>query len=433
MELIRVGFEGRGHGEAESTWGQREVWGPGRTITLGGATPVAAGVAVADVVDALRYIVERHQTLRTRYVVGDGGGLDRQVLHESGEVALEVVDAAGADPAAVARAVTARYEQALFDPAAEWPVRMAAVVEGGAVASVVAVYNHLALDGTALDVLLGDLARRDLAPDAGQEPLAQAHWQVSPAGRKQSDRALRRWASLLRAVPARRFGGDHTGARYRQLVFTSPAADLAARFVATRASLDTGHVLLAAFAIAVARLSGNPQTVAKVVVNNRFRSDLASSVSAVSQFGLCAIDTGDTTFDEVAARAFRASLHAYKTAYHDPDDRVALLAEVSRERGEQVRIDCYYNDRRKNRAPRPAQSTSDIRAAVADSSLRWEEWLFDTPADETLYLHVDDTPDALEFTLCGDAAHLAPEDLETCARDVERVLTDAALGTVATH
>jgi hypothetical protein len=479
VERIRVTFEGDGAGVAEPTWGQRELWGvggqEGRAIAMGGVTPLPPGMTVDDTADVLRYIMGRHQTLRTRFRLDPRGRLHQQVLYGSGDIALEVYDAEhdtvdgngdgpgpgpGADPEALAHRVTVAYERAEFDCVHDWPVRMAVIRRRGTPTHAVAVYNHLAIDAYGLDALLADLADRDpvtgLAgrPVAAAQPLDQARWQASPAGRRQSDLALRHWERLLRTVPTRRFadrpGGpdpdSRDGSQYRQVVLNSPAADLAARIIAVRTGLDTASVLLAAFAIAVARLTGVNPTAAQVVVGNRFRPGLATSVSTVNQMGLCAIDTTAATtpattaataratagaaFDEVAARAWRASLHAYKNAYYDPVGRHELITAVGRDRGEPVTVDCFYNDRRRRRGrpgdDGPPPSAEDLRAALDRGRLTWQPWEFGTPVGETLYLHIDDSPGSIDFTLCGDADHVEPAALESCVRGLEEILVDAA-------
>ena len=164
----------------------------------------------------------------------------------------------------------------------------------------------------------------------------------------------------------------------------------------------------------------------QLVVNNRFRSDLAESVSAVSQFGLCSIDT-DADFRTVVGNAWRASLHAYKNAYHDPVQRLALLDSVSAERGERVRTDVLFNDRRRTREAPATASTEDIRAALGRGSAEWEHWPFPPRTGETLYLHVDDTDAGIVFTLCADTDYLSPEDMLELPVVMETAIAEAAV------
>ncbi|EWC60310.1 non-ribosomal peptide synthetase [Actinokineospora spheciospongiae] len=433
METVRVAFEGLPGGSAPSSWGQREVWcigGPGTVISLRGLVPLPPGTTVDDGARVLRDLV-RHEAMRTRFTVGAGGSLAEQAVAAEGEVEMEVVPVVDGDGEATARGVLARYDERGVDCVNDWPIRTAMVVDGGVLTHAVAFYNHLAIDLGGLDLLLAQVAGKD--PATGRTPREQARWQNSPAGTAQSDRALRRWRTLLRGAPARRFprGRGGPGVGYRKLLHTSPAAALGAAVLAENTGQGTGNVLLAAYAVAVARLTGVATAVVRLVVHNRFRPDLAGSVGAVSQFGLCAIDTG-ADFRAVVGNAWRASLHAYKNAYHDPVQRLALLDSVSAERGEQVHTDVLFNDRRRVRDTPATASAEEVRAALGRATAQWEPWPFPAPPGETLYLHVDDTDAGTVFTVCGDTDHLSPEELLELPVIMETVIAEAAIGVLRT-
>jgi hypothetical protein len=315
-----------------------------------------------------------------------------------------------------------------------------------------AVYNHIALDARGLDAMLSSLVERNASPDSFASPTAllpleQASWQLSAPGRRQSGRALRYWGRALREVPAQQFADQRADddAPYLKLVLESEAARLAVQAISERTRQSSGHILLAAYAVAVAHLSGSPIVALRVVVDNRFRPGLSDSVSTVSQMGLWSIDASAATFDTVLARALTASLDTYMNAYYDPEDRQLLVDSIESERGRQIVLDCCYNDRRRSAQDlRPAvpgaedtpsamdgaDVRSDLRAASERSVLRWELWTAPTkPVGETLYVHIDDAPtgSALAFTVTADSTYLAPEQIEECARMIEDVLVQAAL------
>jgi len=108
MEATRhlmVRFDGEGSGEAEMSWGQLEIWGAMQRqqtlMPLHVKAPLAPGTTLEEVADWLRYIVDRHQTMRTllRFPAGE---TPRQVVYESGEMAVNLVEAGTEDPAEVA-------------------------------------------------------------------------------------------------------------------------------------------------------------------------------------------------------------------------------------------------------------------------------------------------------------------------------------------
>src|ERR1700680_4291701 len=122
-ERIFVSFEGDGSGIDELSWGQRAIWNQMRmqdsSLSMGGARPLAAGQSVSDVAAAARFVIGRHQSLRTRLRF-EADGRPLQVVASSGEIPLEIVEAGDADPAVVAGALAARGKATSFAYAHEW-------------------------------------------------------------------------------------------------------------------------------------------------------------------------------------------------------------------------------------------------------------------------------------------------------------------------
>jgi hypothetical protein len=432
---VLVPFAGAGSGAGPLSWGQRLMWNAIQrwesSLALGGVSPLPAGMTTEQLADVLGYIMSRHPSLRTRIVTGPDGDL-RQEVAAAGEIPLELVDVpAGQDPAAVADEVQDRYRGVQFDYATEWPVRMAVVRSGGEPVLLVAMYCHLALDGAGLDVLVTDVAAIGAAgPVTGATPLAQAEWENGPAGQRHNASTLRHWERHLRTMPAKRFTAPAgcPPPRFREIRARSRAMDLAARLIADRTGVDTPAVLLAASAAALARVTGNNPSVMLILASNRFRAGLTDSVSTVTQPGLIVIDTADATFDELVRRAWRASLAAYKHAYCDPTQRDALHDRISAERGEQVELSCYFNDRRMRQ---PAEGGSvptptDIEAARPASWVRWPETPSDSPS-EPFFVLVDDVPGVIDLRVSLDTRYVDPADAEAYVREFEAVTVAAAL------
>jgi hypothetical protein len=179
-------------------------------------------------------------------------------------------------------------------------------------------------------------------------------------------------------------------------------------------------VLLAAYAVASARLNGAATAAVQVVVSNRFRPGFADAVGSLRQFGLCVVEAGGT-FDEVVARAWTAVLGAFKHGYYDTAAQQELL-------GRYQPVDCYLNDRRtddRDLVPGPPPSAGDIRAALPSTSVRWG--VKEDTYDGALYLHVEDG--GIRFSLWGDTHRFPPSAIERCARDVESVVVEAAVVT----
>ncbi|PZR77443.1 MAG: condensation protein, partial [Candidatus Aeolococcus gillhamiae] len=329
-----------------------------------------------------------------------------------------------------------RYKQHVFDYAREWPIRWAVIVSRGDATHLVSVISHLASDGVGVVTMLKDLASRDPAtgrangPPTGMQPLELARLQASQAGRRQSDAALRYWERLLWVIPARRFAGsaDPRQTRFWQAYYDSPASQLAIQAVAARTGAETSTVLLAAFAVALTQVTRINPAVVQVVVNNRFRRDLADVVSPICHHNACVIDVADVPFDQVIARTWRAAVSAYKLGYYDPAGRDELVRRICRERGAEVDLSCFVNDRRmhsRQEPAGPARTPDDIRVALPRSVLTWGgQW---DGQGEKCYLFLNDVPGTVNYELLADTHHLSPADMEAILRGLEAALVQAAL------
>jgi hypothetical protein len=436
---ISVPFAGDGSGVEELTWGQWNVWRMmedfGSPFMVGGVMRLEEGTTLDGIVHLLAFIMSRHQSLRTRVRTGPDG-TPVQVLADAGEVDLEVVDAGeDEDPADVAGAVRDRFESEPFDIAEDWPVRMAVVRKGGVPDHFVALYPHMAIDAYGFDALVGDLANLDrvtgahLGPRVGVQPMELARTQRSPAVRRKGEASIRHWEQCLRIAPTRRFNGPHAGhePRYWDCAYDSPAAGLATAAIAARTGLGTGPILLAAYAVTMARVTGVNPSIIRTLVSNRFRPDFAGSVSVLAQPGLCVVDVGDCTFDEAAVRAWRSQLATGKHGYYDPRDLWELRDRIAEERGAEVDLGCYFNDRRRAMAQGPVgpiPTEDEVWAALSHSRLEWGRR--SSAPDVKLYLNVNGKPDTLNYDVRGDTQAVSPEELVLILRGIEEVLVAAA-------
>ncbi|WP_326999733.1 condensation domain-containing protein [Dactylosporangium sp. NBC_01737] len=431
---ILVPFRGAGSGVADLTWAQLGIWQTmrrtGLSMNIGGTVPMPAGTSVRDMETLLRYLVSRHQALRTRLRF-DADGTTRQVVSEAGELPLEVLDT-DEDPAAAAEELRLRYE-APFAYETEWPVRMGVVRHGGEVTHVVVLYCHVAVDGFGIDAIVRDMAEMDpatgttAAPVPGLTPLEMAAKQQTPSGRRQSDKSVRYWEQLLRTIPAERSGGsgDPREPRYWEITHRSPAMHLAMELIAHRTGAGVGYVVLAAYAVGLARLTGRSPSVAQLVVSNRFRPGCADSVSQLAQLSLCAVDVVDATFDEVVGRAWTAATNAYMHGHFDPVALTAMLERVRADRGH-VDYSIIVNDRRtRDSAPEGQAATPQRLADALPRSTSWWNRKVDV-LDAALNISVDAAPDAVDVSICADTHRFSPADIWALAVEMERVAVEAA-------
>lgn len=436
ISQVIVPFAGETSGAGELTWGQLDIWTcmqrQRSSLAFGGAYPLPEGTTVASVVSDLEYLMSRHDSLRTRLTF-DGGQV-RQVVSRAGEIALEVIDPGETDPAEVAAATYLRFESRQFDYERDWPIQWAVVARDGIASHLVSALCHLAADGMGALALMDDLRRRaagDTGPVTALRPLELAALQREPTARRANAAALAFWERTLRAVPARRFAGsdDPRQPRYWQAYYYSPASLLAAGHIAARTGIGTSTVLLAAYAVVLSKITGIDPPVICVVVDNRFRRELADVVSPMCSPTPCVIDVAGAEFDEVVRRAWRASLHAYKLAYYNPLDREELERRIAAERGEAVDTGCYFNDRRMASREEPARgaapSAAGLRAALRRSELI-ERCRRDQPNDRC-FLSIDNVPDTICYELYVDTHYVSPADMEACLRGLESVVVEAAI------
>ncbi|MGH3756787.1 condensation domain-containing protein [Actinophytocola sp.] len=443
VDRVLVAFEGEGSGEGELAFGQRGLW---QSIVQSGTSKTVAYVAEADpgttvdaVADMFGFMVGRHQSLRTHLLLRESGP-PRQRVCAAGEIPLVVVAAGDDDPAEVAEALSAHWQVVPFAYETEWPVRMGAIVAGGSgrhtVTHVVTVILHTSIDAFGLSALVADIGARDpvtgapAGPVTAPPPLAQAAREATPAGQRQNELSLRYLRRVLRTAPARQFGEPrHEGEPcYEMLRYRSRAISMAIHAVAARERVDDSPALLASFVVGLARVTGANPVVTIMLVSNRFRPGYADSVSALIKVSPLLLDVAGLTIGEVVTRATGKALNAYKNAYYEAYEQEEAIRQIERERGEELDLSCYYNDRRQRdrvHAGVAPPAAGEIRAALADSELSWKQEASIPKAK--LYLSLDDPPGAVELVLSADRRYFSRPDLATLARAIEEAAVQAAI------
>jgi hypothetical protein len=442
-EHVLVAFAGEGSGRGELSWGQRGVWrsivADGEAKTMGGMVAIPGGTTVERMAGSLRFVLARHQSLRTKLRLGPDGRVGQEVF-DRGELVLEIVDVpAGEDADAVAAAVQRRLQTDPFDYEQDWPVRAAAVRQDGVITHTVVVYLHTSLDALGLAVLIRDLAGHlagaEPEPVTAMQPLELAARQGTPAAQRQSRASLRHMEGVLRAAPAGAW--TPTGAdtdEHDTLYYRSPRLSLAVAAIAERHGIDTSPVLLGAYTLSLARVSGVNPLAVQLAVSNRFRPRLAGTVAPLAQVAPCLLDLSGTTLAGVVGRAWRGAMSAYKHAYYDPAGRSELVARLIEEVGPQADLFVFFNDRRgQDRAvvpvPEESRLPSELDGLRERSSVRWD--LLAGPMLESLYLDVDEREGALELVLTVDLRILTRADAERVLRGTEDVAVGMALDPAA--
>lgn len=414
-----IPFAGRSGGTGPLTWGQLAIWdaiertAPDDHYFNFGRVLKVPGVRTLDeTAAAIAALLAAHGSLRTRLGL-PGGGLPRQHLAESGELPVLL---STDDPEKLLTELCSTR----FDYEGEWPLRVALVTDGPRVTHVVLVFCHLAADGLGADIAVRDLRMLLLRGAAAGRPTAAgpldlARWQAGPEGR----RVARRAAAVWEAVPHQVMFDQQTPEvdrvdrpRVWRAQLSSPALGLAARAVAARHHTSTSTVLLTATAALVHRYTGHDRSVVLPIVHNRFRQDTARMVSMVSQEGVFVLDGAGRGMDALLRAAGSASLRAYRSAFHDPFDRM---------RGDWVQPLCCFNDQRfAEPGPAPCEPP-EIRAALAATTLSWP--LSQDRLNCRFCVHVSGD---LEVSLTADTHHLPRRRMERFLHDLEFLLVTEA-------
>jgi hypothetical protein len=434
-DRVLIPFTGRGAGVGELSWGQREIWqamvNQRSSLAIGGRKPLPAGTTVAEIADELRYLMTRYPTMRTRLRF-DRDGRPTQECLASGEIALEVFDVGDdEDPDEVAAAVEVRYKTEPFDHVDAWPIRMAVTRRHGTATHMIVLMSHIVTDAAGAMVMFREVQTRETGPAPGLQPLEQARWQASPAGERQNARTLRYWADLLRSVPTRRFPdhlADPQTPRHWTGEFRSPVLRTTVPAIAGRIGADSSAVLMVLFAATLAGITGINPVVIRPVVHNRFRSHLVGVMCMVAQAGACALEVAGVTVDEAVRRAELATRTAYKHAYFDLEQLNALIAQVAEERDPDLDLSCFFNDRRMERSdetpaappPGPGEPLPAPAGGVLDWTIKQDDPV------ERLFLHIDDTPEHIQLTVCIDTHFMGPVAAEALVRGMETLAIQAA-------
>jgi hypothetical protein len=443
----RVVFHGAGHGHGDLTWGQRAIWEAMRWLgdanhyfNFAHVFPVPAGRRMAGVRAAVSGLMERHESLRTRF---PGYPDDpRQRLHRTGTLDLAVHDCGDApQPAEVddaAAGLCARLRGHAFRHEREWPLRAGVVRHGGEPARLVLVVSHLVVDGAGwrlltaevADLLAGDGPGADRRGDAGLGPLALTRLEADESGARANAAALRHWRAVLSVVPHSVFDLPETPPerpRYVGLNLQSTALAVAADHLATRLRSTTSIVLLTALVALLGQFTGHEEMTLQLIVGNRWRRELRDVVAPLTQNGIFVASCGGATFADAVRNTWQPALDCYRAGSYDPRDLSALLAEMRLRRGAHLDREAFFNDARAHdRWPAlPAVDPSpqrllrlcaDTRLAVTD---RWER------LGIKAFWYLRPSPDRAVIDLQADTAYLPTRDARLLLKGIETLVVRA--------
>lgn len=434
MTTRAVAFEGMRDGVATLTWGQRLMW---RAVHLMGDSqsflncpwvlPVYGRRQLPVVLDALRTLIERHESLRTTFTAGADGPV--QQVNRVGELTVELVDAGEDRALTVAERLAATLSETVFEHGTDLPLRCAVVLKNDRPMALACTFSHLAVDYQALALLSAEwrsLLRGEDLPPADWQPMDQAELELEPSFQARSERSIRYWRSVLEDVPLDVFDhppGTPETPRFIEVGMVSVAAAVAAERLAERWTISTTSILLAACATVLATVSGRPRAVMQLVHSNRRDPRTRAMVGTVGQDGLFVLDLPDTDFAATCQEAHRSALTAYRNAHYDPFAMTAMREEIGRLRGREPDLDAFLNDRRGGTTwpglPKPLAGEDVTPLAARTRTHVKNAW---PGVRFKAFFTIGTAPDTAELSLIIDTAYLPRSTAEAMLLAVERLL-----------
>ncbi|WP_030580010.1 hypothetical protein [Streptomyces anulatus] len=435
---------------APLTWSQRYYLAEtdaarpsGRGLAIRRLYELRPGVGEQDVVAALRDLLNRFEGLRSTVDRGpaDATAGPAQRVHAEGTLRLAVHDAADdGETSVVAAAVLDGLAGTPFEVCEEWPVRAALIGRTGSPRFLALVFSHVAVDAFALlpvtDHLVSAVAVRHpewppaRSRDAGLSPREQAAAEAAEPARRTTERALRRAADVLRAMPAALPAQDVPDRslladRYRFLSRTSPALDLAAGAVSLRTGESVATVLAAAMVAVDAHLADSPTGYLRLLAANRSRPETVNAVVPCSQPVPFCVPVAGSAFSELVGATAAATLGALRSGSYPPDRLAALHRAAEQERGVRLDITPTFNYRpRASALLRRDVVAAELEQSAAAGVTRW------VPSDlvwrSTRYLSADVSESGIRLVLQVDTRVHTPRWAEHWMAALERLLCAAA-------
>ncbi|GAA0571542.1 hypothetical protein GCM10010172_65010 [Paractinoplanes ferrugineus] len=263
---------------------------------------------------ALRALIARHESLRTRFTLLDG--VPHQLIEPAGEPDLPVVDLSGEDdPRAAATALIDAETERPFDLQAG-PLLRTALLRLAAEEHVLLLsVHHIVLDGWSYGVLHDELATLYADPAAvlpalALQPADVAAWQRRRLSGATLDRELGYWRDRLAGLSTLDFPADRprparrtwAGATF-QTELPAALGERARRF-ATDRRVSFLATLSAALVVVLARYTRQDDVAIGSVFSGRSRPEFEPLVGYFANTVVLRFDAaGDPSFGELVSRA----------------------------------------------------------------------------------------------------------------------------------
>ncbi len=425
--------------KAPLTWGQRRVAGlqadlaPAHaTLNIRFARGLRPGLTVADVMVALRGVLERCESLRTRFRTDAETAY--QDVADRGVVEVLLVDSPSVD-GPFAERVGDDLAAKPFSPT-DLPFRAAIIMSSSVPRFVALAISHLAVDyfgaGWLLwhlrDVLHSEPGRGGRIPTAPAQPLQVSKWERSAAGREVGDRSVARHASTYTHMPASmlpRLPQVPMTPRYRYLELSSPSATSCLRHLSTRHGVTETAVLYGVLSLLLAEVSGLSRSHLQVCVSNRVDHHFGSVVAPLTQDVPTWVGVTDTNFDGLLRRSAGVLLRSATHGRFPPEQMSAEQASAERRRGVALDLSFWLNSRLETPLARTKQlSATELSALRSESTITEDGG--DATSTSTLFVYADHIEGVLHLRILVDTAFVALDEARWWLSAVDDLLYIAA-------
>lgn len=425
----RLTFHGGRSGVMPLTWGQRWMWeeaawfgGRHAHLNMSLVIDVPSGCTSGRVLDAIRDLVETHESLRTTFL-RDADGAPVQSLARSGDVPVRMVTTCPDRLDEATNTVEQELKRRPFEPG-EWPHRAAVVLLDDMPVRIVWILFHLAADGWALDQLSSQATRllgRPGGPRAavGAQPFDLVAHETGAAGQRQCDKAMRYWRQQL---AGRRVGVGASGTRipeprrFRELAMTSPALALAVRHLAVRHEVGEPTVVLALFLAAMTAPVGERGCTIRLYSGNRAGAYGDAALGTFVQDVPVSLSFAEPTFGSIVSATWASSISAHRYGHYDVAAANRLVEETTGS-PDPAELSCAVNlafdataAMPAERRPSPDTDAEIVDAMGATTVELYREFDRDRRG-RRLYFKAYGLPAAIGATLRGDTAFHSPAKL----------------------
>ncbi|MFD8337927.1 condensation domain-containing protein [Streptomyces solisilvae] len=444
-----VMFSGARSGECGLTWSQERLWRmmrdepDGRRNNLHLHIPLPENLAptVNRVLDILRMVLIRHDSLRTTYKVDNTGG-HMQLIHGQGNLSVEVLPLSAVESDGTWDDLVGAMRQHPDFVMDELQVRVALFTRAGMVRHLVLVFSPIALDDWGRAIVeeeIYQLLEPDgvLEPDPWQ-PIQQRAWEQSVEGQRRSNAALVHLSKQLAEPmpplfpaaypkPSAAPGATHP---FSEAYMDSAVVSAAGRTLAGRYRVSFYTVLMASVLASVSVRTGSAHLQFTTVVNNRFSHRSKGGVGPLTQTATVSVELERKNYAEIVKATLNALLTAYRNSRYDPHALDALESAQSGRNATTSDSPRLFinltNSRNATVDLAPRETAQRLRELTARTTFKWREKPMQGHAD--LYIGARPSAASTSFHSRANTRVVPREEIRGTLFGVEAILLAAAEG-----